>query len=88
MADDHERCEWMNVSSGTGSPGQSRIKGCKMAVVLLYLFKKTLRKSDTGIYGLNVHPDTEPTVTKNRRKHRTLTGVALFFGYPIQADSR
>jgi len=21
MADDHDRCEWVNVSSGTGSPG-------------------------------------------------------------------
>ena len=24
--DDHDRCEWVNVSSGTGSPGLSRTK--------------------------------------------------------------
>jgi len=24
--DDHDRCEWANVSSGTGSPGLSRTK--------------------------------------------------------------
>jgi len=24
MSDDHDRCEWVNVSSGTGSPGLSR----------------------------------------------------------------
>jgi len=26
MTDDHDRCEWVNVSSGTGSPGLSRTK--------------------------------------------------------------
>jgi len=24
--DDHDECEWVNVSSGTGSPGLSRTK--------------------------------------------------------------
>jgi len=24
MTDDHDRCEWVNISSGTGSPGLSR----------------------------------------------------------------
>jgi len=24
MTDDHDRCEWVNVYSGTGSPGLSR----------------------------------------------------------------
>jgi len=24
MIDDHDQCEWVNVSSGTGSPGLSR----------------------------------------------------------------
>ena len=24
MIDDHDECEWLNVSSGTGSPGLSR----------------------------------------------------------------
>ena len=26
MIDDHDRCGWVNVSSGTGSPGLSRAK--------------------------------------------------------------
>jgi len=26
MIDDHDECEWVNVSSGTDSPGLSRIK--------------------------------------------------------------
>jgi len=26
MTDDHDRCEWVNVSSGTGSPDWSRIE--------------------------------------------------------------
>jgi len=26
MSDDHDECEWVNVSSGTGSPGLSRTK--------------------------------------------------------------
>jgi len=26
MIDDHHECEWVNVSSGTGSPGLSRTK--------------------------------------------------------------
>jgi len=26
MTDDHDRCEWVNVSSGTSSPGLSRTK--------------------------------------------------------------
>ena len=39
MTDDHDRCEWVNVSSGTGSPGLSRTKsrqpksGCVCACV-------------------------------------------------------
>ena len=32
MVDEQERCEWVNVSSGTGSPGQSWTKGHKMVV--------------------------------------------------------
>ena len=31
MVDNQDRCEWVNVSSDTGSPGQSQTKGCKMA---------------------------------------------------------
>jgi len=26
MIDDHDECQWVNVSSGTGSPGLSRTK--------------------------------------------------------------
>ena len=26
VSDDHDRCKWMNVSFGTGSPGLSRTK--------------------------------------------------------------
>jgi len=26
MIDDHDKCEWVNVSSGTGSPGLTRTK--------------------------------------------------------------
>ena len=32
MIDDQDRCERVNVSSGTGSPGLSRTKCCKMVV--------------------------------------------------------
>ena len=32
MVDEQERCEWMNVSSGTGSIALSRIKGSKTVV--------------------------------------------------------
>jgi len=40
MIDDHDECEWVNVSSGTGSPGLSRTKskepqnGCVCVCVL------------------------------------------------------
>jgi len=29
MIDDHDECEWVNVSSGTGSPGLSRTNSTK-----------------------------------------------------------
>ena len=35
MVDDQDRCEWVNVSSGSGSPGQSRKKGHETVVVVL-----------------------------------------------------
>ena len=34
MIDDQDRCEWVNVSSGTGSPGQSQTKGYKTAALV------------------------------------------------------
>jgi len=30
MTDDHDRCEWVNVSSGTGSPGLSQTKSINL----------------------------------------------------------
>jgi len=40
MIDDQIRCEWVNVSSGTGSPGLSRQspESCKMAVIVVVVF--------------------------------------------------
>ena len=35
MVDDQDRCEWVNVSSGTNSPGQSRTKGHKTVTVFV-----------------------------------------------------
>jgi len=35
MADDQDTCEWVNVSSGTGTSRKSRTKGCKMVVVVV-----------------------------------------------------
>ena len=36
MVHEREGCEWMNVSSGTGSPGYTRTKGRK-TVVCVYV---------------------------------------------------
>jgi len=30
MVDDHDWCEWVNVSSGTGSPGLSQTKSTEL----------------------------------------------------------
>ena len=38
MVDEQEVCEWMDVSSGTGSPGQTRTKGRKTVVCVCYLY--------------------------------------------------
>jgi len=37
MIDDQDRCEWVNVYSGTGSPGYSQTEGHKAVVVVLML---------------------------------------------------
>ena len=34
MIDDHDECEWVNVSSGTGSPGLSQTKSTSRKVVV------------------------------------------------------
>jgi len=41
IVNDQDRWEWVNVSSGTGSPGQSWTKGCKMVVVAVYSINNT-----------------------------------------------
>jgi len=38
MVDDQGRCEWVNVSSGTGSPRYSCTEGHRMVVVVLVVF--------------------------------------------------
>jgi len=51
MVSEQERCEWINVSSGTGSPGKSRKKGHKVVVVTTQswycgkIFNKFMHKS-------------------------------------------
>jgi len=35
MIDNQDRCEWVNVYSGTGSPRKSRTKSRKMVVVVV-----------------------------------------------------
>jgi len=37
MIDDQDRCEWVNVASGTGSPLLSPTKGRKTVVVVVVL---------------------------------------------------
>jgi len=46
MTDDHDRCEWMNVSSGTGSPGLSRTKpeSHRTVICVFDVFSETLWK--------------------------------------------
>jgi len=40
--DDQDRCEWVNVSSGTSSFRYSQTKGCKMVVVIVVERPKAL----------------------------------------------
>jgi len=53
MIDDHDECEWVNVSSGTGSPGLSRTNstepynGC-VCVCCLKFRLQDLQKRDNG----------------------------------------
>jgi len=36
MVDDHDRCDWVDISSGTGSPGWStRTKGRETVAVVI-----------------------------------------------------
>ena len=51
MTDDHNRCEWVNVSSSTNSPGLSRTNGHKKVVVVVV--DKTVAKY-TGNYCSNL----------------------------------
>jgi len=45
MVDNQDRCEWMNVSSGTSSPGLSWTKDHKMVVVC-----STIKTSKCGLH--------------------------------------
>ena len=42
VIDDQDKCEWVNVSSGTGSSGQSQTKGRKTVVVLVVIIAQLL----------------------------------------------
>ena len=46
--DEQDRCEWVNVSSGTSSPEQTQTKGHKMTVVQCstYAVDTQLQKPD------------------------------------------
>ena len=46
MVDDQDRCEWVNVSFGTGSPGQFRTKGRKTVVVVVVVIVITMNGND------------------------------------------
>jgi len=40
MTDDHDRCEWVNVSSGTSSPGLSWTKSVECVIPIMHTSKK------------------------------------------------
>ena len=50
MIDEQERCEWVNVSSGTGSPGQSGTKSRKTVVVSVCSDSKFIFTCAMNIY--------------------------------------
>ena len=50
MVDNHDRCEWVNVSSGTDSPWQSQIKGYKIVVVALMLSSYVLLSNCGSVF--------------------------------------
>jgi len=45
MVDEQEGCEWMDVSSGTGSPGKSRTKGRKKVVCVYVCVVIAIKRS-------------------------------------------
>ena len=51
MVDEQEGCEWMDVSSGTGSPGQTRTEGRKMVVCVCVCVFVTLLSEFTMFDG-------------------------------------
>ena len=42
MIDNQDRCEWVNVASGTSSSGLSQTKGCKTVVVVAVVIVTSL----------------------------------------------
>ena len=64
MVDDQHRCEWMNVSLGTGSPGQFRTKGRKMVVVYYEILNAKALTYSSDIRDLSIFPKMD-----NLEKH-------------------
>ena len=57
MIDDHDECEWVNVSSGTGSPGLSRTKSTerKTVVCMCVCVNQCNNKADSsGIWAVKL----------------------------------
>ena len=61
MIDDHNRCEWVNVSSGTSSPGLFRTKSSQrktVVIVVVVVYEEGLCHSEKGLLQLEVlHSD-------------------------------
>ena len=53
MIDDHDGCEWVNVSSGTGSPGLSRTKFSMPIIIVSFrtTLSNVIRGSSMKIFG-------------------------------------
>jgi len=64
MVDDQNRCEWVNVSAGTGSLGQSRTKGHKTVVVVCCIFSTYSETELCGITGTGFPQDEQSSITQ------------------------
>jgi len=57
MIDDHDKCEWVNVSSGISSPGLSRKKARAVKQLCVCVFLKASgvnRSSSIWSFGLQI----------------------------------
>jgi len=43
MVNDHERCEWVNVSSGTSSPKKSGQRAVKWLLLMMMIFSSSCK---------------------------------------------